>query len=269
MNPSRLVLLGHPVSHSLSPTIQTAALRKAGIDLTYEAVDVEPYMFSDCFARMRDENVAGNVTIPHKTSAFSLCDSLTQRAEHVGAVNTFWVEDGGMVGDNTDVVGFDNAVQVLLGHVPYKENVVLLGAGGSAQAVAAAVADWPGSKLTIYNRSEKSARALAMRFPDNACVELTLPKALEGGTLIVNATPVGIFDDVHPVELGALPKGAAVLDLVYKRGETSWVRGARGRGHRACDGLAMLIEQAAAAFERWTGMKPDKDVMWEAAVGPA
>ena len=92
----------------------------------------------------------------------------------------------------------------------------------------------------------------------------SLDDALDGATLVVNATPIGLHDDEHPVAIDRLPRGAAVFDLVYRTGETSWVRSARDSGHRAADGEGMLVEQGALAFERWFGIEPDRDAMWRA-----
>ena len=117
--PGRLVLLGHPVGHSLSPSMQNAALASAGIALRYEALDVEPRAFDEAVARLRRERAAGNVTVPHKERMRLACDVLTPLAEHVGAVNTFYVDDEErLVGDNTDVGGFAAAVTPHVGARP-------------------------------------------------------------------------------------------------------------------------------------------------------
>jgi shikimate dehydrogenase len=108
------------------------------------------------------------------------------------------------------------------------------------------------------------AQALAARFSEVTEVAPTLGAALQGATLVVNATPIGLHDDEHPVPVLQLPRGAAVFDLVYRSGETSWVRAARQAGHRAADGEGMLVEQGALSFARWFGIEPDRGVMWRA-----
>jgi shikimate dehydrogenase len=255
------VLLGHPVDHSLSPIFQNAALRASDIPLVYEALDVDAAALRATVGGLKSARGAGNVTIPHKVAVHDLCDTLTDLAAKVGAVNTFWVRVGKLHGDNTDVGGFDAAARALLGNDVSGSRVVLLGAGGSAAAVLAASEEWPDAKVVIVTRNAERGAALARRFPDVARVETSVERALEDATLIVNATPIGLRDEDHPIDLAIVPKTAAVLDLVYRRGGTSWVRLARENGFRAADGLPMLLEQGALSFRRWFGIDPDREVM--------
>ncbi|MEO7181444.1 MAG: shikimate dehydrogenase [Gemmatimonadaceae bacterium] len=260
--PGRLVLLGHPVSHSLSPRFQNAALRAADIPLVYETLDVAPDELRDTVERLRDADAAGNVTIPHKQAFALSCARLSPLAQRCAAVNTFWFEAGALVGDNTDVGGVDAIVSTLLGERRASARVALIGAGGSAAAVLTAAERWGTARVRLYNRHMERARALAERFGAVVDVAPSLDDALEGASLVVNATPIGLRDDEHPVAVSRLPSGAAVFDLVYRTGETSWVRSAREAGHRASDGEGMLVEQGALAFERWFGVEPDRGAMW-------
>lgn len=265
--PARLLLLGHPVSHSLSPAFQNAALRAAGIPLTYEARDVTPADLGDVLVALAREGAAGNVTAPHKAAVAAACARLTPVARQAGAVNTFWTETGALAGDNTDVQGFHNAVVRLRGAPPASSIIAVLGAGGAASAVLAAVASWDGCAARVWNRTSDRARALCDRFPGVAVPVDTAARAVDDATLVINATSVGVTGDAMPIEPELLPATADVMDLVYRRGETAWVRRARARGLRAVDGLPMLIEQGALAFERWFGEAPDRDAMWAAATG--
>ena len=264
--PGRLVLLGHPVAHSLSPIFQNAALRAAGIPLTYEAVDVPARELRVMLRQLKDLGAAGNVTIPHKVSVHASCDDLTDIAERVGAVNTFWFEEGRLHGDNTDVGGFEAAAKALLGGDPVDARVVLLGSGGAAAAVLAAVELWTNARVTVIGRHPDRAAKLARRFRDVARAEKSPDNALADATLIVNATPVGQQNDDMPIDIARIPKTAAVIDLVYRRGATPWVRAARKRGNPAADGLPMLIEQGALAFARWFGREPDREAMRQSLV---
>jgi shikimate dehydrogenase len=264
MPPSRLVLVGHPVAHSLSPRFQNAALRAAGIPVEYTALDVEPSSLESVIAELKRERVAGNVTVPFKERVHDVCDELTPLARRVGAVNTFWTsEAGALVGDNTDVGGFDYAVRSLLGGAPRDLTVGIVGAGGAAAAVLAAVESWPGCDAHVYNRTPERAQLLAERFGSVAHA-VDDAGVVGGAQLVVNATSVGLRDDSLPIDLRLLAPEAAVVDLVYRPGETAFVREARARGHRSVDGLPMLCEQGALAFERWFGVGPDRTVMWRA-----
>jgi shikimate dehydrogenase len=258
------VLLGHPVAQSKSPALHNAALRAAGIPLVYEALDVEPASLDDALSALARANGAGNVTIPHKEAVAARCARLTDIARRCGAVNTFWHEDGELVGDNTDVGGFDATARLLLGELRRGARVALIGAGGAAAAVLAAVEGWGNARVSIYNRHMPRATLLASRFPQIASPVADLASALRDATLVVNTTPVGMRDASHPVPLAMLPDGAAVFDLVYRADETAWVREAREAGHRAADGEGMLFEQAALAFQRWFGREPNRNAMWKA-----
>jgi len=264
MTPPRLVLLGHPVSHSLSPRFQNAALAAAGLGVRYDALDVEPTAFENVVAQLKREGVAGNVTVPFKERMHDACDVLTPLARRVGAVNTFWVDDAGaLVGDNTDVGGFDLTVRTVLGGAPRDLTVGVLGAGGAAAGVLAAVETWPGCTAHVFNRTPERARLLCERFGSFAQPVDDIG-VIAGAQLVVNATSIGLRDNTLPIDLELLPAEAVVVDLVYRPGETALVRAARSRGMRAIDGLLMLCEQGALAFERWFEQPPDRAVMWSA-----
>jgi shikimate dehydrogenase len=261
--PGRLVLLGHPVAHSVSPIFQNAALRQAAIPLVYEPLDVTADALGEVIATLRHARAAGNVTIPHKEAVAARCDRRMDNAKRVGAVNTFWMDEGALVGDNTDIDGFDAQVRATLGATPTGIRVALLGAGGGARAVLGAMERWRDCSAAIYNRTMERAAELTQRFPF-ARVEERIDDALRGAMLVVNATSVGMADDRYPAALEAIERDAAVIDLVYRRGETPWVRGARAKGHRASDGKMMLLEQGALAFERWFERPAPRDSMRQA-----
>ncbi|MEO6444309.1 MAG: shikimate dehydrogenase [Gemmatimonadaceae bacterium] len=259
--PRRLVLLGHPVGHSLSARFQNAALDAAGIAIRYEALDVVPDDLPRVLEELRAQRAAGNVTVPHKEAVAAGCARLSATARRTGAVNTFrTATDGTLDGHNTDVAGFQ-AMADSLGVVREGARVVCLGAGGAAAAVCAAVEAWPRVSVRLLARTSARALSLAARFGFHVSATVLPAEALADATVIVNATPAGLADDDHPVALSVIPRDACVMDLVYRPGETAWVRAARTRGHRAADGREMLLHQGAAAFEIWFGIQPDLRVM--------
>lgn len=265
LGPDRLVLLGHPVAHSLSPVFQNAALRSMHLTVSYEALDVCEDAFAETIERLVAGHVAGNVTIPHKERMAAHCKRLTTDARRALAVNTFWVDsDGTLAGDCTDVGGFNALARQVMGEIPSGARVALLGAGGAAAAVLTALEGWVGCSVTLWNRSRERAEVLASRFDIVTGVVSSAADAAQGASVIVNATSIGLLNNAHPVPVSDLQPSSAVIDLVYRNGGTAWVRAARGRGLRASDGLPMLIEQGALAFERWFGLPAPRAVMLEA-----
>jgi shikimate dehydrogenase len=261
------VLLGHPLGHTLSPSLHGAALASAGRDIRYEALDVLPAQLDEALDRLIDEGAAGNVTLPHKPAVAARCVSRSDVAERAGAVNTFWSDDGAIFGHNTDVGGFDASARALLDGEIAGAVVAVLGAGGAAGGVLTALQGWPLCEVRVWARARERAAALTARFPSGIVAESTAD-AIDGATLVINATPLGLREsDPQVADVTTFPAGSAVLDLVYRRGETSWVHAARARGLRASDGLPMLVEQAALAQERWFDTEADREAMWRAVGG--
>lgn len=281
--PKRLVLLGHPVSHSLSPIFQDAALKSAGLQATYDALDVTSEALPRVLKELARASVAGNVTIPHKETMAAACNRLTEIAARVGAVNTFWHEKGKLVGDNTDVSGARAAIAYVLQATLTPANVsteivpvtvagqplrvAILGAGGAAAAVIVALESFAPYELTIAARTTARATALIERLGVAARVASSATDAVRDAMLVINCTPIGLRDQEFPVAVESLARNARVLDLIPRGGETAWVHEARSQGHVAEDGTRMLIEQGAAAFECWFGMVPDRASMWRALKG--
>ncbi len=262
----RLVLIGHPVSHSLSPVMYNAALEAAGRKLRYETLDVPPDALSSAIEALALQNSAGNFTLPHKKAAFKRVAQPSALSSAVGAVNTFWrTDDGVIAGDNTDVAGFNEMVREELGSLPETSRVAVIGAGGAASAVLTALESWSGATASVHARDLARATSMRMRHPVVVRACSMRDPCLEDADLVVNATPIGLSgEDAHPVELSLLARRAVVVDLVYGADETAWVRAARERGHTAFDGLSMLLHQGVAAWTLWFGVEPDRAVMWEA-----
>jgi shikimate dehydrogenase len=240
------------------------------LPISYEAIDVPPDALDGAIRRLIAARAAGNVTIPHKEAVARRCARLEPIAQRVEAVNTFRVaEDGMLEGTNTDVGGFD-ALAREVGALRAGSRVALFGAGGSAAAVLAALERWSGATVSLFNRTRARAEALRERFPIVEVIASTPEEAAEDASVVVNATSLGLrSDDPPPVAVDRLMPGAAVLDLVYRPHETAWVRAARLRKHPAVDGLCMLLEQGALAFEWWFGIAAPRAVMREALMTAA
>jgi len=266
----RAVLIGHPLGHSLSPAFQNAAFQAAGINATYSLADVLPEDLEATVASLRTATMLGaNVTVPYKQDVTPFLDELSEDARALGAVNTIVNRAGRLLGLNTDVPGF--AADLREHNIDVRGKfVVLLGAGGAARGVAAALASMGVGRMVIANRTVDRAGAIAERYRGVAMAvpieSAVVATALEVTMLLVNATSVGLHGDDMPIErdtLALLPETAAVYDLIYR--STGLLRAAEERGLRAVDGLGMLIHQGALAWEAWTGRPAPLDAMWAAA----
>ncbi len=249
--------------------MQNAALRHARIAVEYRRQEVNESDLDGVLAQLAKAGVGGNVTIPHKEHVARRVARSTHVARRVGAVNTFWAEDGALVGHNTDVAGAAATMRALLAddvRSPERIPVVLLGAGGSAAAVLVALQELGVRDISIVARTPSRAQTLIERVQVAARVHSpdAAEEVISRAGMIINATPVGLGADALPVEVASLHRDAAVFDLVYRDGGTPWVRAARAAGHRAEDGLRMLVEQGAVAFESWFNIAAPRDVMWQA-----
>jgi shikimate dehydrogenase len=259
-----IALLGDPVSHSLSPLFQNAAIRAAGLDAVYLALRCAPGDLAGLLRGIALAGGGGNVTLPHKAMAAAALDRRTAAVELTGACNCFWSDEGLVHGDNTDVEGVLIALRELMAEGAQVRRVLLLGAGGAAAAVLAALPAVEPREVRIANRDPVRARALARRFA-SAHPPVEVGPSDGSWDLIINATPLGL----HPGQLppvGSARFGAA-LDLAYAPGGTHWVTGLRERGVPARDGQTMLLHQGAAAFRRWFGREPELEVMRAALAG--
>ena len=260
-----LALLGDPVAHSLSPAFQNAALRHAGLDAVYLALRCTPDAFPGLLRGIVAAGGGGNITIPHKAAGAALLDDPTPAVRRTGACNTFWGEDGRILGDNTDVEGFAAACRSLIGS-PAGSRVLVLGAGGAARAGVVALLDARADAVHVLNRDPDRAREMAAALDPGARRLSVLPTPdharREGYDLVVNATPLGLDDgDPLPLDLEMPVRLGAVLDLVVRPGGSRWTKAAVRMGIPAGDGGEMLLRQGAAAFQRWTGLPAPLEVM--------
>lgn len=262
MTPPKAFVVGHPIKHSRSPLIHGYWLREHGLNGSYERVEVLPADFADFLRSFQGKGFrGGNVTIPHKQAAFQLADALTDRARRLQAVNTLWVEDGRIHGDNTDVIGFIASLDQALGSGWDRavRTALVLGAGGAARAVIAGLLDRGLDRVMIANRTLERAQGLAAsdRNRIEALAWSEIAAALPGADLLVNTTSLGMTGQPPlDLDLAGLPDHAVVADIVYVPLETPLLAVARARGLRVVDGLGMLLHQAVPGFARWFGVTP-------------
>ncbi len=259
-------VVGHPVEHSLSPVIHNAAFAALDLDWAYFAVSVPTGGAARAVAAMRSLHLAGmSVTMPHKQAAAAAVDVLTPAAERLGAVNCLAWRGTRIEGDSTDGAGFLDSLRIDHAWEPDGARTVVLGAGGAARAVVAALAGAGAREVGVVNRSADRAEAAAALAGSRGAV--VGPEAVDGADLVVNATPLGMGDDDRlPVDSLRLGAGQVVADLVYDPLETPLLAAARARGAVPVTGIGMLVHQAAHAFRRWTGEDPPVEVMSAAVV---
>lgn len=256
-----LTVIGDPVAHSLSPAMHNAACRALGLDAVYVALRVSAESLVTVMATQAAVGGAGNVTVPHKEAVERSVTRKTDVCARAGACNTFWTEDSALVGDNTDVHGVIAALGKIGAAAHTGERWLVVGTGGSARAVAVAAAD---RRAHLFVRSRDNARAQAFAAWATAIgVATTVSDGPVEIDVVINATPLGLVGhDPLPVDVNHIPAAQWALDLVYAPGETRWVHVLRERGIEAADGREMLVQQGAAAFERFfPGVKAPKEVM--------
>jgi shikimate dehydrogenase len=269
----RVVLIGHPVAHSLSGAMQQAAFDASGIPAVYELWDRAPAELADAIAELRtDEFLGANVTIPHKEKAAGLVDRLTEEAHATGAVNTITREGKRLVGHNTDVPGFRVALDALVGKQRMPRAAVVLGSGGGARAVVHGLVTEGFQRIVVFNRHLHRAEALVRFFGRSAAHmelrampwhESIIEAELAKSKVLVNATSVGLHDDETPVPGELIPPDLLVMDLIYNPARSRLLRDAAAAGCQVQNGELMLLHQGAAAFTLWTGQAAPLELMGE------
>jgi shikimate dehydrogenase len=255
-------VMGWPVAHSRSPALHGFWLAEHGIDGAYVPLPVRPEHLAAALRALPLLGFAGcNLTLPHKEAALAIVDRLSPEARRIGAVNTVIVAgDGTLEGDNTDAFGFiENLRATLPGWRADHAPAVVLGAGGGARSVAAALAAAGVPEIRLINRHRQRAVELAAALGGPITVRDWQERAdaLAGAGLLVNATTLGMTGEAPlDLPLDALPKAAVVTDIVYVPLETPLLATARRRGHRVVDGLGMLLHQGRPGFAAWFGTTP-------------
>lgn len=257
-------VMGWPVGHTLSPRLHGFWLQQLGLPGAYVPLAVEPARLEAAVRGLPALGFAGaNVTLPHKQAVLGFCDRVEPLAQRLGAVNTLVVQaDGSIFGRNTDAPGFLAALQAAAPAWQADVGpVTVLGGGGGARAVVAALGAAGCPQIRLVNRSALKAEGIASDMPDLPIAVLpweARAAALEGAAGLVNTTQLGMRGQpALEIDLAPLPAGAWVCDIVYVPLETPLLAAARARGLLAVDGLGMLLHQGVAAFEAFFGAKPE------------
>lgn len=269
-----LGIIGWPISHSLSPLMQNAAIAALGLDYIYAPFPVDPAALAAAVKGLKSLGVCGfNVTIPHKTAIMPFLDKLSPEAEAMGAVNTVTRDGAAFVGHNTDGIGFLQSIRDDLEFEPLGKNILVMGAGGAARSAVAALCGAGAARIVVANRSMDRGELLLGTFTAKCNkVEFSVSplegeefnRHLEGADLLVNTTSVGMNGTAFPgLNLSLLKNGAKVYDMVYAPPLTPLLAQAQEQGLVCANGLGMLASQGEAAFKLWTDLEPPARLMKE------
>ena len=257
MSADKYAVVGNPIGQSRSPEIHAMFARQTRQAMTYERIEIPLDAFEERALALRDAGYRGlNVTVPFKVDAAKLSDELLPRARLAGAVNTLMFDGDTIVGDNTDGIGFVRDVSGRLKFEFAERSVLVLGAGGAVRGVIGALLDASPRWIAVSNRTHQRAEELAEEFGVEAILLDEVPA--EHFDLIVNGTSTGLKHDAPPIDPETFNDCALAYDLVYAADPTPFMELARNGGAKTvCDGLGMLIEQAAESFLLWRGVRPD------------
>jgi shikimate dehydrogenase len=262
------------VAHSISPQIHNRAFGALALPYAYIPLSVAPKDLHSAIYTVRSSMAGANVTIPHKEAALRYCDSVSELSAATGTVNTLYLKDGGLCGTTTDPIGFYRALAAI-GHKLGDDDAIILGSGGTAKTLAAALLlDKKCKSLVIAARSVDKAAALAssLKKIETAPVEhckLGSPESMEffkKCSLLVNCTSVGMSPNVGDTPLGKsfFHSGMTVFDAIYNPSATRFLKEAAEVGCKVKNGLLMLLHQGLASFRYWTGVDAPIDIFDEA-----
>ena len=257
-------VIGHPISHSLSPLMHNTAFKILGLDFQYEMIDIEPDSLKQEIERFREQSWGGfNVTVPHKETIIPLLDEVAPDARAIGAVNTVVHHNNTLIGYNTDVIGVERSLRLDREHIE-GTMCTILGSGGVARSVTYVLARSIKPKAITFSvlfpeqahAIIKSIGSTDIQFHVIHCTDPALESTIRESTLIVNATAVGMFPQILDSPIPNrhwLSQKQIIFDLIYRPFITQLQSDARSAGAKTIDGLGMFIHQGAAAFQLWTG----------------
>lgn len=276
-NTNLFCVIGNPIKHSKSPLMHNAALQKAGENGVYVAFDIANDKLKEFIDGFKTMGIKGaNVTIPHKENIMKYLDGLTKEAEIIGAVNTIYRDGDKLIGDNSDGKGFILSLMKEGEFDPKDKKVVILGAGGASKAVTIKLADEGVKEIALYDLDEKKAEELVKHiqkmYGEKIKIERInkndIEEKVKESNLLVNCTPIGMKEsDPELVSEEVFSRNHVVYDLIYNPERTKLLQGAERKGAKVVNGLGMLVYQGAISFERWTGKKPDTEVMFKMIKG--
>jgi shikimate dehydrogenase len=261
-------VIGDPIAQSMSPDMHNSIFKALGLEATYKAFHVTPERLRSAIEGVRGLGLGGlNVTIPHKISVMNYLDEIDPLASRIGAVNTIVNENGKLIGYNTDGIGFVTSLKEVLQEKSLKtSSILLIGAGGAARAIYFSLLEEGVQQINLANRTVENARTIIDGQPSSISKAMGLLEAereLHTYDIIINTTSIGMYpnqDDI-PLSLENINSSTIVSDIIYNPLETKWLQEAKEKGAITQNGVGMFVFQGALAFEKWTGIYPDIDIM--------
>ncbi len=250
----KYLVIGNPISHSLSPRLQNFWLKKNSINAVYDKIELEEEGIKEIIQDLKKEKIAGcNVTVPFKKKVIPFLDKLSIQAEQTQSVNTIVFEKGNLVGHNTDVVGFNRAMESLNFNMNGKK-IFILGAGGVVPSIIFAIKEMGVSEIIISNRTKQKAENLKILFKNLNILEWG---NLTDFDVIINATSLGLNNEKIDLDFSKVGKNKLFYDVIYNPSETNFLKKGKQLGNITENGQTMFIYQALAAFKLWHGIEPE------------
>ena len=250
----KYLVIGNPISHSLSPKLHNYWLKQNNIDAIYEKIKLEDNEIKKIIQEIKEQKIAGcNVTVPFKKKVIPFLDSLSSGAEKTQSVNTITFEKGNLIGHNTDIAGFDKAIKSLNFNMKDKK-ILILGAGGVVSSIIFALKEMNVLEITISNRTYQKAENLKILFKNL--------KVIEWGNLsefdvVINATSLGLNNEKIDLNFSSTGKNKLFYDVIYNPAETKFLKDGKKLGNKTENGGTMFIYQASEAFKLWHGIEPE------------
>ncbi len=253
----KYLVIGNPISHSLSPKLHNFWLKQNNIDATYDKIKLEEDGIKEFIQDIKKQKIAGcNVTVPFKKKVIPFLDTLSFEAEKTQSVNTIIFEKGNLIGHNTDIVGFDKAIKALNFNMKNKR-ILILGAGGVVSSMIFALKEMDVLEITISNRTKQKAENLKILFKNL--------NVLEWGNLsefdvVINATSLGLNNEKINLNFSNSGKNKLFYDVIYNPTETNFLKVGKDLGNKTENGESMFIYQASEAFKLWHGIEPEVNI---------
>ena len=249
----KYLVIGNPISHSLSPKLHNNWLKQNNIDAKYEKIKIDIGEIESLINNIRQKKIAGcNVTIPFKKSVIPYLDRLSLEAEQTQSVNTITFDGNNLIGHNTDIFGFKRAIENLDFSIKDK-NILILGAGGVVPSIIFALKKMNVSEITISNRTKKKAEDLKVLFEGLKVIEWG---KLSDFDVVINATSIGLNNEVINLDFSKSGKNKLFYDVIYNPVETNFLKAGKELGNKIENGKTMFVYQASEAFKLWHGISP-------------